>query len=104
MGFFAPNNADASLACLNMMEFDGVDKIKETVQSNGLLFQQLMQMQALLQQLLAGNPELQAKLGMNMEAQAQNGIPKRGGSVRESKGSLTAQAANATRESTAPRS
>lgn len=104
MGFFAPNNADASLACLNMMEFDGVDKIKETVQSNGLLFQQLMQMQALLQQLLAGNPELQAKLGMNMEAQAQNGIPKSGGSVRESKGSLTAQAANATRESTAPRS
>ena len=106
MGFFAPNNADASLACLDMMEFDGVEKIKEKVQSNGLMFQQLMQLQMLLQQLAANNPELQAALGMNMQATAESGNPSGSGTgtAQKSRGSLSSQAANATRESTAPRS
>ena len=89
-----------------MMEFDGVEKIKEKVQSNGLMFQQLMQLQMLLQQLAANNPELQAALGMNMQATAESGNPSGSGTgtAQKSRGSLSSQAANATRESTAPRS
>lgn len=97
MGFFAPNNADASLACLNMMDFDGVEKIRETVAQNGGLYQQLMQAMAILQQLgvipQEGNPQAPS-------AAQQGGA----GSVSQSRGSLTSQAADATRNSTAPRS
>lgn len=50
-GFFAPLNADASLACLEMMEFDGKDKILQKIQNNGNMYQQLMAMQQQVQQL-----------------------------------------------------
>ena len=41
-GFFAPNNADASLACLDMMDFDRKDFVIQKVQTNGTLYQRLM--------------------------------------------------------------
>lgn len=41
-GFFAPNNADASLACLDMMDFDRKDFVVQKVQTNGTLYQKLM--------------------------------------------------------------
>lgn len=50
-GFFAPGNADASLACIEMMEFDGKEKIIEKIQQNGTLYQQLMALQQQVQQL-----------------------------------------------------
>lgn len=97
MGFFAPNNADASLSCLEMMEFDGVEKVRERVSQNGLMYQQLMQMQQLIMQ-LSGN-------SMEPAAMEPTGsVAKQGGaSVDNNKGSLTTQAATATRNSTAPR-
>lgn len=103
MGFFAPNNGDASLACLEMMDFDGVEKIKERVQMNSNLF---MQVQQLTQVLMQVAPQAAVQLGLVDQAQASmaQGIPS-GGTVSEAKrGSLSAQAANATRESTSPRS
>ena len=101
MGFFAPNNGDASLACLEMMDFDGVEKIKERVKQNATLFMQVQQLSMIVAQLA---PEMAAQMGIvpAMQATAQ---PQGGGSVSErSKGSLSSQAANATRESTSPRS
>lgn len=101
MGFFAPNNGDASLACLEMMDFDGVDKIKDRVQQNATLF---MQVQQLTMALIQVAPEVAAQMGIipQMQATAQ---PQGGGSVApKSRGSLSSQAANATRESTSPRS
>ena len=103
MGFFAPNNADASLACLDMMDFDGVDKIKDKVQQNATLFLQVQQLTQVLMQIA---PNVAMELGLVDQAQASlvQGIPT-GGEVREnSRGSLSAQAATATRESTSPRS
>ena len=103
MGFFAPNNGDASLACLEMMDFDGVEKIKDKVQQNATLFMQVQQLTQLLYQI---NPDAAIQAGLVDQAQAAGvqGIPT-GGTVKEnSRGSLPAQAANATRESTAPRS
>lgn len=50
-GFFAPQNADMSLACLNMMDFDHKEDIISQVQQNGTLYDILMQVQQENQQL-----------------------------------------------------
>ena len=47
--FFAPANADAALAALEMMDFEGIEKVRERVSQNGTLYQQLQQMAAQLQ-------------------------------------------------------
>lgn len=103
MGFFAPNNGDSALACLEMMDFDGLDKIKENVRNNAILYQQVMQ---LTQALITFAPEAAAQLGVvppEMQ-QALNQPTGKATSSGERKGSLSAQAANATRESTTVRS
>ena len=41
MGLFAPANADAALAVLDMMDFEGIEKVRERVQQNGTLYTQL---------------------------------------------------------------
>lgn len=51
LGFFAPANADAALAALEMMDFEGIEKVRQRVRQNGTLAQQLAQMQAQVAQL-----------------------------------------------------
>jgi hypothetical protein len=51
LGFFTPGNADAALVALDMMDFDGVEKIRERVRQNGMLWQQLQQAQQQMQQM-----------------------------------------------------
>ena len=53
LGFFAPANADAALAALEMMDFEGIEKVRERVSQNGTLYQQLQQMAAQLQKMAA---------------------------------------------------
>lgn len=103
MGFFAPGNGDASLACLKMMDFDGVEKIREEVQKNATLFMQVQQLSNLLLQ-IAPKVAMQLGIGNEMMAAATANQPTGGRVSEERKGSLSAQAANATKESTAPRS
>ena len=43
LGFFAPANADSALACLDMMDFEGIEKVRQRVAQNGTLYQQLQQ-------------------------------------------------------------
>ncbi len=50
-GFFAPENATAALACLDMMDFEGKDDVMSKISANGTLFQMLQQTQALCIQL-----------------------------------------------------
>ncbi len=45
LGFFAPANADAALAALEMMEFEGVEKVRARVRENGTLAARLAAMQ-----------------------------------------------------------
>lgn len=52
-GFFSPENADAALSCLEMMDFDGKDGIMQRIQANGTLYQMLLQTQQLAVQLAA---------------------------------------------------
>jgi hypothetical protein len=123
MGFFAANNADASLACLDMMDFDGIEKVRDKVKQNGTLMDMVVQLQ---QQLAAAQ---QAMIRMGAVIDTQNGtqiVPQiageaqqtqqaaqekvesgnagnMGGKVETSKGSLSTQAASAARSSASPR-
>jgi hypothetical protein len=51
LGFFNPANADAALAALDMMDFEGIEKVRDRVSQNGTLLQQLQQMQQQMQQM-----------------------------------------------------
>ena len=53
MGLFAPNNADAALAVLDMMDFEGIEKVRQRVSQNGTLYQQLQQMAQQMQKMAA---------------------------------------------------
>ena len=51
MGFFLPQNADQSLAALEMMEFEGIEKVRERVSPNGTLLQMVQQLQQQMMQM-----------------------------------------------------
>ena len=57
LGFFAPQNADAALAALEMMDFEGIEKVRQRVQQNGTLAHRLDQMQVQMAQLTAAQPK-----------------------------------------------
>lgn len=51
MGFFSPQNADQSLACLENLDIEGKDKLIERISQNQTLLQKVQQMQPILAQL-----------------------------------------------------
>jgi dsDNA-specific endonuclease/ATPase MutS2 len=60
LGFFTPGNADAAMVALEMMDFDGIDKIRALVQRNGGVCQELQQkLQQTEQQLQQAQQQLQ---------------------------------------------
>ena len=67
LGFFAPANADAALACLDMMDFEGIEKVRQRVAQNGTLYQQLQQAMAQIQQMAA---VIDRQNGSNLSEQA----------------------------------
>lgn len=67
LGFFAPANADAALAALDMMDFEGIEKVRERVSQNGTLYQQLQQMAQQMQKMTA---IIDAQNGTNVSAAA----------------------------------
>lgn len=72
MGMFAPDNATPALVCLDMMEFEGKEKIKQQIQQNDTFMQQFQQMQQLIIQL---SPEAAVQMGLvdpNQLMMAQN--------------------------------
>ena len=52
-GFFAPQNADAALACLEIMDFPRKEFVIERVTQNGGMYQQMLMMQEQLERLMA---------------------------------------------------
>lgn len=118
-GFFAPENADASLACLDMMDFDRKDFVMQKVQMNGTLYQRMMMAQQMAMQLAAYLDQTQGtQLSQAVAAQLQcgqtipgNPIPGRaaaqgldalgGNAGKES--SITRNARKQTAQSTEPR-
>lgn len=62
-GFFNPQMADQSLACLEMMDFDRKDFVMQRIAQNGGMYQQMMMMQ---QQMMGMAAELDRIKGTNM--------------------------------------
>ena len=86
-GFFAPNNADPALACLEMMDFQGRDKVIEQVKRNQTLQQMLIETQQLAMRLakqvdMAEGSNLSAKLQQQFgQAAGMMGMQAQAGSV-----------------------
>ena len=62
-GFFNPQMADQSLACLEMMDFDRKEFVMQRIAQNGGMFQQMMMMQ---QQMMGMAAEIDQLKGTNM--------------------------------------
>lgn len=94
MGLFAPDNATPALVCLDMMEFEGKEKIKQQIQQNDTFMQQFQQMQQLIIQL---SPEAAVQMGLidpNQIMMAQNA--NNGGTEVSEEGSAEDRAAKKT--------
>lgn len=76
MGFFRPDLADQALAALDMMQFDGIEQVRDRITQNGTMFQQMQMMQMRIMQ-------LEQMLGMPTEPMLQQGTPRTGGSFDE---------------------
>lgn len=80
LGFFNPQLTDQALATIDMMDFEGKDKVRETIRNNGTMFEQLQQAQqtnlqlaTLLAQTIGDTRPLQAlqqQMGMAQEGGA----------------------------------
>lgn len=83
LGFFNPQLADQSIAALEMMKFEGIEKVKEKISVNGQLYQQVQQMQQQLMQMaqivekLTGRPVVQP-LAQQLAAQGSQPMPSGG--------------------------
>ena len=53
MGFFNPQLSDQALACLEMMTFEGKDRVVQRITQNGTLYQQILVMQQQMAQMAA---------------------------------------------------
>ena len=79
MGVFNPQIADQAMAVVTMMDFDRRDEVLKKIQENGLMYQQLQQMQAAMVQMAdiiaqtTGNTQLLDAVGQ-MTGPAQTGI------------------------------
>lgn len=66
LGFFNPGSSDMALSCLEMMDFDGKDKIMQKIEEKGTMYQQIMMLNQQVMQLSAiveaDHPELQGSL------------------------------------------
>ena len=73
LGFFNPANADAALAALEMMDFEGIEKVRQRVRQNGTLAQKLVQLQqAVPPQTGTGGAVLSGSLPVAAAARAMN--------------------------------
>lgn len=89
LGLFAPGNAASALVCLDMMDFEGKDKVKQQVQQNDIMQQQYQQMAQIIVQTM---PEVAVQMGLVDPTQAQTAPAARPkSSSNPSSGSDTAE-------------
>jgi hypothetical protein len=103
LGFFNPQLAEQSMTALELMDFDGEEKVKEKVQTGMTLMNQMMMMQQLMQKMgiiiykLTGNDVLGLLDGQSAPAPAAApAAAKEGQAKGESMGSAATDAAKST--------
>lgn len=79
MGLFNPQMAEPALVCLDMMEFEGKESIKQQIQQNSQMMQQFQMMQATIMQLDSMFPQMgiAASAGLAQPQPLANGAPQR---------------------------
>lgn len=60
MGLFEPERAIPALVCIDMMDFEGKDKIKQQIQENAVMLQQFQAAMQMINQLAMANPQIAA--------------------------------------------
>lgn len=81
LGFCNPQMTDQALMCLDMMDFEGKDKIMQKIAQNGTMFDKLMQyMQLSLMLAQVAAPQYVQQIAMDMQ-QTTGQAPQMGGSV-----------------------
>ena len=60
MGLFEPERAIPALVCLDMMDFEGKDKVKAKIQENATMLQQFQAAMQMINQLAMANPQIAA--------------------------------------------
>ena len=84
MGLFAPENAVSALVCIDAMDFEGKDKIKQQIEQNSTFLQQFQSAMGIIQQVAAVDPmvaQMAAQAGLIDPEQAammaqQMGVPQ----------------------------
>jgi len=92
-GFFNPQLADQALATIDMMDFEGKEKVRETIRNNGTMYEQIQQMQQTMMQMA----DLIA--GMNGDTRLLTAIQQQMGIA----GMSGAQSTQSTQSASAPR-
>lgn len=64
LGIFNPQNSDQALALLDIMDFDGKEKVIQKVKDNGTMYDRMMQMQQQMVQMAAVIDQLGMNAGM----------------------------------------
>lgn len=64
LGIFNPQNSDQALALLEIMDFDGKEKVIQKVKDNGTMYDRMMQMQQQMVQMAAVIDQLGMNAGM----------------------------------------
>lgn len=83
-GFFAPQMATPALQCLDMMDFEGIDDLRQKISMNGTIFQMLQQTQAVALQLaqlvdMKENTNLTEQLAAQFQGAGPVVMPAQGG-------------------------
>ena len=95
MGFFRPDLADQALGALEMMDFEGIEAVRERISQNGTLYQQVQQLQ---QQMLKMGTIIDALQGtaltesMAAEFGQEGAVSPRGGGAETQTNALGAEA------------
>ena len=93
-GFFNPQLTDQALACLEMMDFDGKDRMMQRIAQNGTLYQQLMQTR---QQAVAMAQAVDMQMGTNYAGQILSGAQGQAQPGRVQKPEITGGESSVTR-------
>lgn len=102
-GFFNPQLSDQALATIDMMDFEGKEKVRETIRNNGTMYEQLQQMTQTATQLAQVLAETTGEARPLMALQQQNGaeqMPPQVSSMHTSGGTQAEKSANRAREAT----
>ena len=106
LGFFNPQMVDQALATIDMMDFEGKEKVRETIRNNGTLYEQLMQAQQTSLQLAQVLAEQTGDARPLQALQTQMGggqVPAPEGEVSEKRQSAAEKAKQRSRDTTAVR-